>query len=407
MATLDTLRALAEDIGPRGSGTDEERKAAEYLAGRLEALGLSPETQRFRSALSAYHPCALAAGVTLLAVFLLWQPQPVGAVAAVVLSALALASLLLELAFRPNLLRWLLPIGDSQNIYARIAPSGEARQSLVVVAHYDTGRAPRMVRSAGGLRLFGLLVPLSVGSIAAVAALSLAGVFAPIGLRPGTGAGAFEGFSLALRYASLVPGVIALAILALMIQADRAPFAAGGVDNAAGAAVALSLAERLTTEPLTGTEVIVAFTGCAEVGAYGADALLATLTAERADRMLFVIDRIGGNGCDPTVIAGERALRVAPSDPALVAIATRTLAANPELGGRVRSLANARGELSLGVHRGLRSIALGAMTPAGRAPNLPQLGGTPAGVDPDALSRVEETAWRLLRAFDGVEAAAA
>ena len=38
MATLDTVRALAEEIGPRGSTTDTERKAAAYLTERLRGL---------------------------------------------------------------------------------------------------------------------------------------------------------------------------------------------------------------------------------------------------------------------------------------------------------------------------------------------------------------------------------
>ena len=99
MATLDTVRALAEEIGPRGSTTDTERKAAAYLTERLRGLNLDPQTQSFQSALSAYHPFALATGVTLLSVVLFWQAQPVGAVAALVLAVTVLVSLIQEMRY--------------------------------------------------------------------------------------------------------------------------------------------------------------------------------------------------------------------------------------------------------------------------------------------------------------------
>ncbi len=39
---LEHIRVLAEDIGPRGSTTEGERRGAEYCAQVLEQLGLTP-----------------------------------------------------------------------------------------------------------------------------------------------------------------------------------------------------------------------------------------------------------------------------------------------------------------------------------------------------------------------------
>ncbi len=401
MATLDIVRALAEEIGPRGSAQEAERKAAEYLTERLRALSLEPERQSFQSALSAYHPFALATGVALLSVVLFWQPQPVGAVAGFVLAGLAFVSLVQEMRFRPNLLRWMLPIEDSQNVFARLAPRGEIRQSIVITAHYDTHRTPLIFSSPGWMRVFGLLTPIGVSSVGVLAVLCLAGIFAPIGVRPGTGFGQFGEFAMALRVISLIPAAFVLFVFGLMFQADRSPYNPGANDNASGVAVALTLAERLQSAPLEATEVIVAFTGSEEVGGYGADALLAKLKAERAYRMHLTIDQVAGAGCDPCVIVGERFLVPAASDPALVALAEAVLAAHPELGGRTRTLSGAYGELSIGVKHGLRAIALGALTADGVSPHWHQPTDTVANLDAGALARSEELAWLLLQAIDG------
>jgi hypothetical protein len=405
MPTLDTVRALAEEIGPRGSTTDTERKAAAYLTERLRGLNLDPQTQSFQSALSAYHPFALATGVTLLSVVLFWQTQPVGAVAALVLAVTVLVSLIQEMRFRPNLLRWMLPIEDSQNVYARIAPRGEAARSVVITAHYDSHRTPLVFSSARWMKVFGLLTPIGVGGIAVLAVLYLIGLFLPIDLRPGTGIGMFTGLAQALRLIALVPGAAVLAVFGLMWQADRSPFSPGANDNASGVGVALALAERAQAEPLERTELIIAFTGCEEVGCYGADALLAALKAERAGRIHFTIDQVGGAGDDPGIVRGERFLVPAASDPGLLAIADAVIAAHPELKAGTRTLAGAYGELSLGVKHGYKSIALGAFSPTGDPGEWHRPTDTVGKVDEAVLARSEELAWLLLRGIDGAPAA--
>ena len=50
------IKHLSETIGPRGSATDDEAKAAHYVAERLTALGLDPQRQDFKGAASAYAP---------------------------------------------------------------------------------------------------------------------------------------------------------------------------------------------------------------------------------------------------------------------------------------------------------------------------------------------------------------
>src|SRR5262245_6401037 len=109
MSLLGHVQHLSEDSGPRGSTTDDESKASEYVEQQLQSFGLHTQRQRFLSATSAYSPFALATGAVLVAVFLFWQPQPVGAAAAFLLGLVVLISIWCELILRDNPLRWVIP----------------------------------------------------------------------------------------------------------------------------------------------------------------------------------------------------------------------------------------------------------------------------------------------------------
>ncbi|TVP75710.1 MAG: hypothetical protein EA352_07555, partial [Gemmatimonadales bacterium] len=45
--TMDNLRVLVDDIGPRFATSQEEREAAEFVAAELESLGYDVEIQEF------------------------------------------------------------------------------------------------------------------------------------------------------------------------------------------------------------------------------------------------------------------------------------------------------------------------------------------------------------------------
>ncbi len=405
MASLDHIRALSEVIGPRGSATAEEAKAADYVVEQLANLGLSPERQTFLSATSAYRPYALATGMALLSVFLFWQPQPVGAAAAALITAVALASLLLEMQFRPNLLRWLLPIEQSQNVSAvipcrqprlqtasdedapmgAIAPRADCPATVVITAHLDTHRTPLLFRAPFWLRVFGWLMPAGLGSMVALLALFVIGIFIP---------------ASALRLIALAPGLVAFVLFALMIQADLTPYTKGANDNASGVAAALWLAERLTASPLQHTQVYLVFTGCEEVGGYGADAWFSANRPALNGAFHITLDQIAGAGAQPVVVRAERFLIPAHSDPGLLALAEQIIREHPEWNARLVSLNAGYGELSMGVKHGLRAIAFGAIAPDGASPRWHQPSDTLAAIDEATLARVQEMVWALLREID-------
>ncbi len=116
MNAIDHVRHLAKKIGPRGSTTAEEKEAAVYVHKQLASLGLRPVMEAFRSARSAWLPAALFWSMVLGSGLLFLGAGRIGAIAALILVVTGLGSILLELSFRPNLLRWVLPKGHSQNV---------------------------------------------------------------------------------------------------------------------------------------------------------------------------------------------------------------------------------------------------------------------------------------------------
>ena len=144
MAAMDHVLHLAETIGARGSTTPQEAEAARYAAQVLHRAGLEPITETFRSARSAWYPSALFCGLTLLAVMTFWVGGRPGAIGALGLALLATVSILLELAFRPNPLRWILPKSPSQNVYAQAPPRSTTVPAthVVLLGHLDSHRTP-------------------------------------------------------------------------------------------------------------------------------------------------------------------------------------------------------------------------------------------------------------------------
>ena len=179
MTAMDHVRYLAETIGPRGSTTPQESKAAHYTAQALQEAGLEPVTEPFTSARSAWYPYVLFSGLVLAGELLLWSGERWGVIAALALALLAVVSVLLELAFRPNPLRWLLPKGRSQNVWVRLQPEGEAREQVVLLGHLDTHRTPLVFSTDRWVKLFGSLVPVGLVCAVALVALFTAEAIAP------------------------------------------------------------------------------------------------------------------------------------------------------------------------------------------------------------------------------------
>jgi hypothetical protein len=382
---MEHIRVLAREIGPRGSTTAEEKKAAEYAAKVLAGHGLEPEIGSFASARSAWYPFALFSGLMLIALASFLVGGEIGGLVAPALGAASVASVLLELSFLTNPLRWILPRAESQNVSARIPARAETRRKVVLVGHLDTHRTPTVFSSDTWLRVFRILIPLGLLASVVMLAMFAAGVVIEHG---------------PWRLSALVPGLFLVGILAVSLQADLTPFTEGANDNASGAGTVLSLAEDLASEPLRETDVWVVLSGCEEVGCYGADAFLRGHKDDLSDAFWLTLDNVGGEETSLCYLTRETFLLTTRSDPGLLQIADSVATERPDLKAHPHQFRGAYTEGAIGAKHGLRVLTFIATRPNGAVPDWHRPTDVIERVDEGAVVRCESFVKELLARID-------
>jgi hypothetical protein len=382
---LEHVRHLSVDIGPRGSTTTAEAAAAAYAWGVLDKLGLSPRMQRFTSGTSQWRPFALAITLTLLAVAVYPLADRATAILATVLAATTLLSAYLELNFTTNPVRWLLPKRPSQNVWTVIPAAHTPARRLVLTGHLDTHRTPFVFRTPFHLSVFRVLVAATFASMTALVILYIAGSILQ---------------SHIIYIISLAPAVLLILGLIMTIQPDMTPYTPGANDNASGAAIVLTLAERLKDEPLANTEVWTVNSGCEEVGCYGAIAFLRQHREELGDAYFIALDSLAGPGSGPCYITREGMTKPYRSDPTLVALADQIAADRPELGAYSNVMPLGFTEGAVGIKNGLPSLTFVNLRPDSVLPYWHRPDDIFENVDADVLARTQAFLWELLQRID-------
>lgn len=141
---IDDIAYLTQEIGPHPAGTEEEQRAALYLADQMQKeAGFATVVEDFQCVTNDQLPNIICFGVALL-----------GAVLSIVVPSLGILWLLLtvgaavlygmEITERPVLSR-LLRTGASQNVVAKYQPTpangaNARRRKVILVANYDSGK---------------------------------------------------------------------------------------------------------------------------------------------------------------------------------------------------------------------------------------------------------------------------
>jgi hypothetical protein len=375
---LTHIHVLAEEIGPRGSTTEGERRGAEYCRAVFEQLGLSPRLETFRSAVSIFHPHLLGSGMMLAAFFLYPLGATVTAGLAALLSLLALVSELQELGFHDNLFRKLVPKGQSQNVFGVVPPAGEHLRDLVLIGHIDTQRTPLVFSTPTWVERYKAFTTAAFVLFALqVLLFSLGTVFQWPWIWP----------------AAIPSAVCALLLAALCIEADRSPYTAGANDNASAVAMVLALAEEFVAQPLTHTRVWCVCTGCEEVQHYGAIDFFQRHRAEMKDPRGLVFELLGCAG--PGWLTQEGIIVPFRSDPGLVRLAEELSAANPAWGAYPVQISGGNSELADCARFGVPAITFFGLTRSGEAPHWHQPGDTADKIQPQVLQRT----YQMIRAM--------
>jgi len=380
---LKHIHALAKDIGPRGPTTDGERQGHIYCQQTLDRLGHHSQWERFRAARSIFTP-HLIASLAMLAAFVIYPlAGRTSALVAALIAALSLASELLELSFISNPIRWMVPKGESQNVFAVQEPSGEHKQDLILIGHVDSKRTPLIFKSTGWLSAYQTFTTVAFAAFAVMVALYTLGIFTQ--------------WSWILPV-SAVSALCAVLLAALCIQADLTPFTDGANDNATAVGLVLTLAEHLQAEPLAHTRVWLVNTGCEDVQHYGAINFLDWHLNEFKNPHALVFEMLGCSG--PGWLVKEGIIIPFKATLKLVELAEKTNAAHPELDGYPVSISGGNTEMADALRRGIPTLTLFGMTRENIAPYWHQVGDTVDKIDPAALERNYAFTWHFLRALD-------
>jgi len=375
---LSHIRALAVDIGPRGSTREGERKGAEYAQAQFEKFGLKPVWESFKSARSIFQPHLVGSLLMLVAFAIFPLAGRTTAIFAALLSILVLVSELQELGFQDNFYRRILPKGDSQNVHAVIQPAGEHRQDLVLVGHLDSQRTPLIFRTPAWVKTYDRFTTvLFITFILQVALYTLA-IFFPWSW---------------IWYATIPTAICAALLAALCIQADSTPFTAGANDNATAAGLVLTLANHFVKNPLQNTRVFAVCTGCEEVQHYGMIDWYKRHRAELKNPRAVVFEMLGCAG--PAWLTKEGIIVPFKADAEMVALIERLSHEHPEWDAYETKVSGGNTEMADAVRAKVPAITLFGITREGVAPYWHQVEDTFDKMDPDVM----EKTWNLVNAF--------
>lgn len=380
---LEHVRVLAVDIGPRGPTREGERRGALYAKEQFERLGLQPHWETFRSARSIFHPHLIGSLLMLLAFILFPLGGRLTAAIAAALSILVLVNEVLELSFRDNLFRWIVPKGESQNVYALLPPQGEHRADLILVGHVDSQRTPLIFKNRTWVKIYDRFTFVAFATFILQAILyTLAAIF---------------GWSW-VWYVTILTAICALLLAAMCIQADRTPFTAGANDNATAVGMVLTLTEELLRQPLQHTRVWAVITGCEEVQHYGMIDFYKRHLYELKSPRAVVFEMLGCAG--PAWVTREGIVVPFHSDAKMVALAEQLSAENPQWGAYAAKISGGNSELSDAVRFGVPGITFFGLTPDGEAPYWHQVEDTFDKMNPEVMEKTWQMVFNFIRRLD-------
>ncbi|UCD56820.1 MAG: M28 family peptidase [Candidatus Hydrogenedentota bacterium] len=291
----------------RGSTTDNERQAAEYLHEQMTTLGLEARLEHFLSHTSfSWVYLVIYAGL-FVAGWIGWNHPFLG----VVLCGLMLALFYGECTSKWKAVASVLPKRPSQNVLG-ILRNEAARKKLVFVAHYDSSRSglsfhPSVVRSFRGSFVTSVVMMLVLTETLII--------------RYFGGSGSFLYF---VRFVSTA--YMLLPVTILLHREIFGHYVQGAADNASGVAAMLGIAERLAKDPPKTLEIWFLATGCEEVNLMGMVSFMRAHRYELTPGTTYFInfDNLGKGSL--RYITGEGMLRVYPSSAELICIAERLVA---------------------------------------------------------------------------------
>lgn len=300
LSIMDHIYNLSVKIGKRGTATEGEYRARDYIKDVFTQLGIENSTESFKTITSFSYPYIVIYLLSVIGViFLLFHYE---IIAIILTGAGAIMFFLENSSFEVAAL--FLPKRTSSNVIGFIPALKQARSRIIVTAHYDSSRSgimfsPRFVK---GFRNTFIGLVISIFSIFILTAMY------------------WITKVLFLKIIVVILAVDPIVTIGLLLHREiKGDYTNGANDNASGVGVLLGVAERFKREPLDDTELYLVATGAEEVGMVGMIAFVKNHQRLLKDAFIINLDNCGAG--ELSYIIEEGMIKKYPSDPRLVTIA--------------------------------------------------------------------------------------
>lgn len=377
---LGHVKELSSTIGARGSGSAEEKKAAEYCEAQLKALGFEPSVEKFVSQASVFRPhlVAAAAFAVSYAIFL-WSP-----VVSFLIAAVALVSELQELLLRPNLLRAFGSRRPSRNVFAKQMSRNAPRRDIILMGHMDTQRTPIIFSSKAWRKIYAVWSNVAMGLLFLQTFMFGAALIWPQ-------------ISMTVWKIAFISVIGALSLIAITLEAELSPLTKGANDNATGAGLVLTMAKEIKAKPLEYSRVWFVCSGSEESLHEGAVHFLDSHKREFNNPVMVNFEMLGCAG--PSFIAKEGLLLPLRPDRRLLELVDE-IGRYPEFGAYPSVLTGGCTEASDAIIRGIPAITLIGLEKDGFGPHWHMPSDTFDKMDPAVMDKAFRFAEAVISRLD-------
>lgn len=271
-AMMATISHLSQNIGIRPPLSQEEYEAMQYIKDYLSDLGINTEEQPFYSShrlIQRLLPAGLLAnlGMALGTSQNRWKRNLGG-----LISMFAGLEAKRAKQGNPTIAEMtVIPQRRAQNLIARILPSGQIQNRIILIAHVDTDKQRLSAHSK-----IRELIPDPASTLSKIAFW---------------GTGLFDKKTPRWLRKLMFGGTLAQS--ALIAANEMGTPLNGSNNNASGIAILLCLAQTLVHQPLHNTEVVLAFTSCDTLYGRGTAELVVQYATDWHYSQWIVVDHVG------------------------------------------------------------------------------------------------------------------
>jgi hypothetical protein len=384
---MEHMTVLCKEIGPRASTSREECMAAGYVEQTLKKLGqIDIQRQDFRSHTSMGWITIPILAIASLAIPLAWAGGLWGKFVAGLFLIASSYTFWKFLQGKQPFFQTFVAHGTSQNIIAKIPPSGRVNRKVYLIGHLDSQKQRYLTPPP----ITGML-PINSTLLIVVPFLGGMALFLDILIN-----------RQAITWCEWLVGTLLFLTLLSVIVEEKQPYVEGANDNASAVSVLLTVAEFLRARPMQHTEVTFIFTGCEEAICVGMENFLRQYKPPKANTYWIDLEMVGsGNLCYVTRHGVSYLTRYYPA-PELLDLAEQTARKHPELGvtGKqmiiLEEVANLR-------NRRYNAICLAGYNEKGYLANWHRLSDNLDNIEPDTLLRANLFTLALLQEIDGCQ----